>query len=152
MVFKGKYVFGRSVLGKKSMGYLWTDRNINFDSFFSDHLVWPLSRQGSQQLRRDLESRYPPPPSTRRRPPPPESLHLKSVQTTSSLHTRRLRNRSLGTQRLVSKRRRRKSPLELPGKLFYELHALWNIRVWNIRVSTQKWKIIKGHESLFWKF
>ena len=32
------------------------------------------------------------------------------------------------------------------------LHALWNISVWNRRVSTQKWKIIRGHESLFWKF
>ena len=32
------------------------------------------------------------------------------------------------------------------------LHALWYIRVWNIRVSTQKLKINKGHECLIWKF
>ena len=35
---------------------------------------------------------------------------------------------------------------------YMKLHALWNIGVWNIRVSTQKRKIIKGHESLLWKF
>ena len=32
------------------------------------------------------------------------------------------------------------------------IHALWYIRVWNIRASTQKLKINKGHECLIWKF
>ena len=36
--------------------------------------------------------------------------------------------------------------------LHFQIHALWNIRVWNIRVSTQKMKINKGHEYLISNF
>ena len=35
---------------------------------------------------------------------------------------------------------------------FHNLHAIWNIRVWNIRVSTQKKEKNKGHQYLIWKF
>ena len=67
-----------------------------------------------------------------------KALAVETVQITSPLEPKKLKFCTW----IVESRKPR---------LTRNLHALWNIRVWKIRVSTQKEEKSKGHECLILK-